>query len=44
MDGNVALHYSIKYGFTKITDLLISYGAKETITNKYDKTPWEDIE
>eukprot|EP00347_Sterkiella_histriomuscorum_P002911 403366318 len=43
-DGNVAMHFSIKYGYTNITDLLISYGAKEIIQNKLGKTPWEDLD
>lgn len=42
--GNVPLHYAITNGFTKITDLLMEYGANEWVLNKEGKSPWEKCE
>ena len=42
--GNLPLHYSIKYGFNKITDTLIMFGADENLVNNNNRTPWEGFE
>ena len=33
-DGNTALHFAINANFINCVDLLLSYGADETIENK----------
>ena len=40
-EGNAPLHYSIGHGYTKLTDLLMTYGANERIMNKEGRTPWD---
>ena len=40
MFGNTPLHEALIYQNFDIADILIKKGAKETIKNKYGKTPW----
>jgi ankyrin repeat protein len=43
MHGNTPLHEALIYQHFDIADILIKKGAKETITNKDGKTPWQCI-
>ena len=43
MFGNTPLHEALTHQNYEIADLLIKKGAKETIKNKYGKTPWQCI-
>jgi ankyrin repeat protein len=41
MHGNTALHYSCMYNYDTIAELLIFFGASQTITNNEKQVPLE---
>jgi hypothetical protein len=42
-DGQSPLHYALKYKFSSIVDLLISFGADEYLVNRFGLTPYEGL-
>lgn len=42
-DGNTALHYSMRFQFPAVTQLLMQYKVNDTVTNKLGLTPYEGL-